>query len=141
MASQDPYRGFNFHVEIDGISEAGFQECAGLDATTDPVEYREGTDPNHVRHLTGLNKYSPITLKRGITDSASLWTWRKTVINGTTQRKNVSIVLYDEAQQEKLRWNLSKAWPSKWTGPSFNATSDEVAIESIEIVYDEMVKA
>lgn len=41
MANDDlPYRGFNFKVEIDGISEAGFQECSGLDVTTDPVEYR-----------------------------------------------------------------------------------------------------
>lgn len=141
MASDDlPYRGFNFKVEIDGISEAGFQECSGLDVTTDPVEYREGTDPNHVRHLTGLNKYSPITLKRGISDSSSLWNWRQKVIDGKTERKNVSIVLLNEAGDEKLRWNLTKAWPSKWTAPTFNSTSNEVAIESVEIVYDEMKK-
>ncbi|MBW4631799.1 MAG: phage tail protein [Iphinoe sp. HA4291-MV1] len=136
----DPYRGFNFKVEIDGISEAGFQECSGLDATTDPVEYREGTDPNHVRQLTGLNKYAPITLKRGITDSDKLWQWRQKVIDGKTERKNVSVVLYNEAQEEKLRWNLRKAWPSKWTGPTFNSTSNEVAIETLEIVHEEVVK-
>lgn len=136
----DPYRGFNFRVEIDGITEAGFQECSGLDATTDVQEYREGIDPNHVRHLTGLNKYSPITLKRGITDSASLWQWRQKVIDGKTERKNVSIILFNEAQEEKLRWNLRNAWPSKWTGPNFNATSNDVAIETLEIVHDEMVK-
>lgn len=137
----DPYRGFNFRVEIDGIQEAGFRECSGLDATTDPVDYREGTDANHVRKLTGLNKFSPITLKRGITDSKTLWEWRQTVISGKTNRKNVSIVLFNEAQEEKLRWNLREAWPSKWTGPSFNATSNEVAIETLEIVHEEMVKA
>lgn len=137
----DPYRGFNFRVEIDGIQEAGFRECSGLDATTDPVDYREGTDANHVRKLTGLNKFSPITLKRGITDSKTLWEWRQTVISGKTNRKNVSIVLFNEAQEEKLRWNLREAWPSKWTGPSFNATSNDVAIETLEIVHEEMVKA
>jgi phage tail-like protein len=36
---------------------------------------------------------------------------------------------------------LREAWPSKWTGPSFNATSNEVAIETLEIVHEEMVKA
>lgn len=136
----DPYRGFNFRVEIDGIQEAGFRECSGLDATTDPVDYREGTYPNHVRKLTGLNKFSPITLKRGITDSKTLWEWRQTVISGKTVRKNLSIILFNEAQEEKLRWNLREAWPSKWTGPSFNATSNEVAIETLEIVHEEMVK-
>ena len=93
----DPYRGFNFLVEIDGITQAGFQECSGLDASTDPVDYREGADPKHVRKLTGLNKYSPITLKRGITDSDELWKWRKTVIDGKVERRNGSIVLLDEA--------------------------------------------
>jgi phage tail-like protein len=63
------------------------------------------------------------------------------VIGGKTTRKNVSIVLFNEAQEEKLRWNLREAWPSKWTGPSFNATSNEVAIETLEIVHEEMVKA
>lgn len=137
----DPYRSFNFLVEIDGITEAGFRECSGLDASTDSVDYREGTDPNHVRKLTGLNKYSPITLRRGITDSDKLWKWRQTVIDGKAERKNLSIVLLDEARQEKWRWNLRNAWPTKWTGPTFNATSNEVAIETLEIIHEEMVKA
>jgi phage tail-like protein len=137
----DPYRGFNFLVEIDGITEAGFRECSGLDASTDPVDYREGTDPLHVRKLTGLNKYSPITLKRGITDSDKLWKWRQTVIDGKTERKNLSIVLLNEAREEKWRWNLRNAFPTKWTGPTFNATSNEVAVETLEITHEEMVKA
>jgi phage tail-like protein len=137
----DPYRGFNFLVEIDGITEAGFRECGGLDANTDTVEYREGSDPNHVRQLTALNKYTPITLKRGITDSDKLWKWRQTVIDGKTERKNFSIVLLNEAREEKLRWNFRNAFPSKWTGPSLNATSNEVAVETLEIVHEEMVRA
>ncbi|MGI0484851.1 phage tail protein [Pantanalinema rosaneae CENA516] len=141
MANKDPYRGFNFLVEIDGITEAGFRECSGLDATTDPVDYREGNDPMHVRKLTGLNKYSPITLKRGITDSNDLWTWRQKVIDGQTERKDCSIILRDETGAEKHRWNLRRAWPSKWTGPSFNATSNDVAVETLEIVHEEMKKA
>lgn len=137
----NPYRGFNFKVEIDGISEAGFRECSGLDATTDSVDYREGNDPNHMRKLTGLNKHSAITLKRGITDSDKLWKWRQSVIDGKAERKNISILLLNEAREEKWRWNIRNAWPSKWTGPSLNATSNDVAIETLEIIYEEMVKA
>ena len=137
----DPYRGFNFLVEIDGITQAGFQEVGGLDASTDPVDYREGDYPNHVHKLSGLNKYSAITLKRGITDSDELWKWRATVIDGKTERKNGSIILRDEAGQEKLRWNFSNAWPSKWTGPSFNSTSTAVAVESLELTHEEVKKA
>ncbi len=141
MPNPDPYRGFNFLVELDGITEAGFQECSGLDTGTDPVDYREGTDPNHVRKLTGLNKFSAITLKRGITDSDALWNWRQRVMEGNTDRHDISIVLMDETASEKWRWNLRRAWPSKWTGPTFNATSNDVAIETLEITAEEAVKA
>ncbi|MFY9270316.1 MAG: phage tail protein [Candidatus Manganitrophaceae bacterium] len=137
----DPYRAYNFLVEIDGITQAGFQECGGLDVTTDPIDYREGTDPNHVRKLPGLNKYSPITLKRGITDSDELWKWRKTVIDGKVERKNGSIVLLDDTGTEKIRWNFANAWPSKWSGPSFNATGNSVAVESLELTHEEVKKA
>lgn len=140
----DPYRGYNFLVEIDGITEAGFQECSGLDSSTDAVDYRVGSDPNHVRKLTGLNKFAPITLKRGITDSDALWNWRQKVVDGrpdTETRKNISIVLLNEARQEKWRWNLRRAWPSKYTAPTFNATSNDVAVETLEITHEEVTKA
>jgi phage tail-like protein len=140
-ARTDPYRGFNFMVEIDGITQAGFQECGGLDTSTDPVDYREGTDPNHVRKLTGLNKYSAISLKRGITDSDELWKWRQTAIDGKTERKNGSIILLDETGAEKLRWNFANAWPSKWTGPALNSTGNAVAIEALELTHEELKKA
>jgi phage tail-like protein len=137
----DPYRGFNFLMEIDGIAQAGFQEVSGLDASTDSVDYREGTDPNHVRKLSGMNKYSPITLKRGITDSDELWKWRQTVIDGKAERKNGSIVLLDETGAEKLRWNFLNGWPTKWTGPALNSTSTAVAIETLEIMHEELKRA
>jgi len=138
---RDPYKGFNFRVELDGIQQAGFQEVSGLDASTDAQDYREGTDPNHVRKLAGLNKYSAITLMRGITDSDELWKWRLTAIDGKVERKNGSIVLLDDAGNEKLRWNFFDAWPSKWTGPSFNSTSSAIAVESLELTHEEVKKA
>ena len=75
-------------------------------------------------------KYSNITLKRGITDDAELWEWRKKAMDGKVERKNGSIVLLDDTGAEKVRWNFVDGWPTKWTGPSFNATGNEVAIES-----------
>ena len=137
----DPYGGYNFLVEIDGITQAGFQEVSGLDASTDATDYREGTDPTHTRKLPGLNKFTAITLKRGITDSDELWKWRATVIDGNVQRRNGSIILMDQTGQEKLRWNFFNAWPSKWTGPSLNATSSAVAVETLEITHEEIKRA
>jgi phage tail-like protein len=140
---QDPFRGYNFRVEIDGISRNGFRECSGLDAASDPIEYRTGDEKAFTsRKLPGLTKYSNITLKWGITDDASLWDWRKKVIDGKTERKNASIILMDEAgSEEKIRWNIVNAWPTKWTGPGFNATANEVAIETLEIAHEGITKA
>jgi phage tail-like protein len=137
----DPWRGYNFKLEIDGITRAGFREVSGLDAGTDAVDYREGDEKgNVVRKLTGLNKYGNITCKRGLTDDQKLWEWRKTVIDGKTERKNGSIVLNDETGAEKLRWNFVEGWATKWTGPAFNATSNDVAIETLEIAHEGLSK-
>ncbi|MGH8609193.1 MAG: phage tail protein [Gammaproteobacteria bacterium] len=137
----DPYRGYRFRIEIDGIDRGGFREASGLDATQDPIEYREGTEPLPARKLPGLNKYSNISLKRGITDDAKLWEWRKKAIDGTVERKNGSIILMDDAGEEKLRWNFREGWATKWTGPTFNATGNEVAIETLEIAHEGLEKA
>ena len=137
----DPYRGYNFLVEIDGITQAGFQEASGLDSSTGAIDYREGTDPTHVRKLPGLTTYTAISLKRGVTDSQELWKWRQTVVDGKIDRRNGSIVLLDDVGTEKMRWNFTNAWPSKWTGPALNATSTAIAIETLEITHEEVTKA
>jgi phage tail-like protein len=137
---KDPYRAYNFLVEVDGITRAGFRECSGLDTSQDPIDYREGTDSLTTRRLPGLVKYSNITLKWGITDT-ELWDWRQSAMEGKVERKNGSIVLLDDTGAEALRWNFREGWPSKWTGPTFNATSNEVAIETLEIVHEGVLKA
>jgi phage tail-like protein len=138
---QDPYRVHNFIVEIDGIARAGFRECSGLDTSNDVIEYREGSDLGGVRKIPGMTKSSNISLKWGMTDDQALWDWRQSVMNGAVQRKNGSIVLLDETGVEKMRWNFHDAWPTKWTGPSFNATGNEVAIETLEIAHEGLAKA
>jgi phage tail-like protein len=139
---KDPYRGYNFRIEIDSIQRAGFRECSGLDTTSAPIDYREGTDGQYSpRKLPGQSTYANITLKGGITDDAGLWDWRKKVIDGKTERKNVSIVLINESGEDKLRWNFINAWPTQWTGPGFNASENQVAIETLVIVHEGMNKA
>ena len=138
---KDPFRSYNFRVEIDGITRAGFRECSGLDTTQDPIQYREGTDPLTQRKLPGLNTYSNISLKWGITDDAEFWNWRLKAMQGQAERKNGSIVLLDDTGTEKLRWNFTNGWPTKWTGPSLNATGSEVGIETMDIAHEGLLKA
>jgi phage tail-like protein len=138
---KDPYRSYQFLVEIEGITRAGFRECSGLDSTQDAIEYREGNEALTTRKLPGLVKYSNISLKWGITDDAELWAWRNKVVSGKIERRNGSIILLDDTGAEKVRWNFREAWPSKWTGPSFNATGNDIAIETLEIAHEGLVKA
>ena len=138
----DPYRGFNFRVELDNTSVAAFRECGGLTLTTDAVDYREGTDlPLSVRKLTGLRKHANIMMKRGYSPNEDLWKWYKNVINGVSDRRNGAIVLQDEQHNEVLRWEFENGWICKWEGPAMNATSNDVAIESIEICHEGLVLA
>ncbi len=141
MARTDPYRAFNFVMEIDGITRAGFREVSGLDIASDPIEYREGDEPITPRKVPGLVKYSNLTLKWGISDDRQLWDWRKQIVDGQVERKNGSIVLRDSTGAEKIRWNFHNAWPTKWTGPSFNATGNEVAIETLELAHEGLEQA
>jgi phage tail-like protein len=136
-ARNDPYRGFNFRLEVDGLTIASFSEASGLVAEGDPVDYREGADMvNSVRKLAGLRKYQNIVLKRGYTQNKELWAWYRNIANGDPDRRNGAIVLMDEAHKDVLRWNFRNAWLNKIEGPSFNASGNEVAMESIELVHE-----
>ncbi len=133
----DPYRSFNFQVDILGVKAASFSECSGLTADGDHVEYREGLDqPLTVRKLLGLRKYSNITLKRGYTTSDELWQWYMTAANGNLKRYDVSIILLDDAGNQVLKWTAEKAWINKIEAPSFKASGNEVAMESMEIIHE-----
>lgn len=135
-ARNDPYKVFNFIVEIDGINAAGFTECSGLSTTTDVIEYREGNERSGARKLPGLTKFSNIVLKRGMTRSRDLWNWRKTVIDGAVERKSGAIVLLADDRTPVGRFRFRDGWPTKWEGPALNAKSSEVAIETLEIAHE-----
>ena len=132
----DPYKAFNFRVEIDGIARAAFSEVSGLDSETAVIEYRVGGEPNTVRKLPGLTKYANIVLRRGITQDAELWNWRLTVVQGNVDRRNGSIILLDDDGTEVVRWNFFHGWIAKWEGPALNSKGNEVAIETIEIAHE-----
>jgi phage tail-like protein len=134
----DPYTAFNFLVEIDGVTAAGFSEVSGLSTETDVIEYRNGNEDITVRKLPGLKRFGNIVLKRGLTDNKDLWSWRKTVMDGQTERRSGSIVLLNEHREPALRWNFREGWPVKWEGPVLNAKSSEVAIEELVIACEDI---
>jgi len=133
----DPYQQFNFLVEIDGVTRAGFTECSGLTSDTDAIDYREGADlALNVRKLPGLRKFTNVILKRGYTDNKELAEWRKRICNGAKDRRNADIILLDEARNEVLRWRIREAWISKWESGPFNAKTNDVVIETAELMHE-----
>ena len=133
----DPFRGYNFRLEFDGITKAAFRELSGLTFEVDPVEYREGDERRlHVRKLFGLRKFTNLQAKRGITTDLQLYGWYSEILNGGARLRDGAVVLTDELQKDKMRWSFRNGFITKWEGPSFNATSNDVAIEMIEIAVD-----
>jgi phage tail-like protein len=140
MAIVDPYGNYNFLVEIDGITRAAFHEVNGFDSTVDVIEHREGGENTTPRKLPGQTKHGNIVLKWGMTDDRELYQWHRDVVTGTVLRRNGSIVLLDRRGQEVARWNFFNAWPAKYDAPDFNAEGNDVAIETMELAHEGVVR-
>jgi phage tail-like protein len=132
----DPFRSYNFAIEIEGLVAGGFSEVSGLEVDIETQDYREGGVNGFIHKRAGPAKYpSNLTLKRGVTDNEVLWNWYWNVVQGMIERKNVSVLLMDQAGQERLRWNFEKAYPVKWVGPDMRAGNSDLAIESMELAH------
>ena len=134
-----PHGKFNYKVEIDGLEAGGFSEVTGFDASIDVIEYREGDMTQTPIKIPGLKKYGNITLKQGL-DSMVLYEWMTAGLEGDVERKTLTITLLDIAGSPAASWQIINAWPVKYTAPDFNATSSEVAIESLEIAHEGMTR-
>ena len=135
-----PHGKFNYKVEIDGLEAGGFSEVTGFDASIDVIEYREGDMTQTPLKIPGLKKYGNITLKQGLVDSMVLYEWMTAGLEGDVERKTLTITLLDIAGSPAASWQIINAWPGKYTAPDFNATSSEVAIESLEIAHEGMTR-
>lgn len=141
MARMDPYTGFRFVLEIDGIAQGSFSQVSGFGSRVEAVEYREGGDAPTVRKLPGRVTYPDVTLRWGVTDSRELYDWHMTAVAGRIERKNGSIVLLGDDGQEKVRWNFFQAWASVWDGPDLDATGNAVAVNTLTISCERLEQA
>jgi phage tail-like protein len=125
-------------VSADGSAVKGsFSEASGLEVAVDAIDYRTGSEDIRARKLPGLKKFTNITLKRGLIGDLGFWNWILKGQKGTVQRADGSIVLMDETgQNEVMRWNFTRGWPCKWSGPGLNAKNNEIAMESLEICHE-----
>ena len=150
----DPLSTFNFYITLIDSSNllgtlvtavltykvAGFSECSGLDANIEMTDYKEGGVNDYVHKFATRTSYSNITLKHGVIYLYDdLWTWHNDWVQGKGKRKDGLIVLEDESHTPAKVWKFKRGIPSKWVGPSLNASQSNIAIESLEIAHEGLV--
>jgi phage tail-like protein len=140
-AREDPLIGFNFALEVGGGKINGyFTEVSGLGSETEIIEQKVVNEKGHevILKVPGRLKWGDIVLKRGITSNLDMWDWRKQVEDGDVSgaRMNGSIVMYDQTLTETARWNFNNAWPSKISGPTPKADSNEIGVEELTLVHE-----
>ena len=141
----DPLLGFNFGLEFQGAISGYFTEISGVGSEHEIIEHKVVDDTGHeiVRKIPGRLKWQDISLKRGITSNLDLWEWRDQVVKGaiTDARQNITINMLDRSYENVVAsWNFANAWPSKVTGPSLKADSNEFGVEELTIVHEGMYR-
>ena len=142
VTRDDPYAAYNFHVIVTNVSDDGaavsgaFTEVTGLELEIPPIEYRGGAEDITVRKIPGLKKFTNLTFKRGITGHVGFWNWVVEAMNGKVRRPSGSISMLDENRQEVMSWNFTRAWPTKYTGPSLGASKNEIAMETLVLAVE-----
>ncbi|HEY9651085.1 MAG TPA: phage tail protein [Coleofasciculaceae cyanobacterium] len=135
-----------FYVEIEkeGSISACFTECAGLKAKVKYDTYMEGGVNHQQRIILGQTEFSEVTLKRGITNDLTFLGWASRVlsdlepINGSVDRsrRNVNILVFNQAGETIQCWTLIGAVPVGWQAPSLQANATNVAIEELTLAYE-----
>jgi phage tail-like protein len=128
-----------FHFQVDwGGTRIGFSEVSGLDVETEVIEYRDGASPEYQKtKMPGMQKFSNITLKRGVFKSDNeYFNWWNTVALNTIERRNITISLLNESHEPVVTWKIKNAWPVKVQSTDLKADGNEVAIESIELAHE-----
>jgi phage tail-like protein len=138
----DPFRAYNFKLQIQGVTEGHFTQVTGLEVEVHPIRYREGGSTQVVHVIPGPVTYGDVTLSYGLTSSVELWQWLMSAVQGNVERRNVSILMLDSAgATEVVRWDLTNAWPARWRGAPLDALNREIAIESLTLVFETLQRA
>jgi phage tail-like protein len=140
-----PYVQFNFLVDLgDGVTEgaqAGFQELSGIGMEVTVSEYRNGNHKeNSVMKITGMNKSTDVTMKRGVIGSLNLYQWLDQIRNGDQKAmRTVTIQLQNEDHTDIVQtWKLLRARIIKHTSGPFNAKGTDVAMEELVLAYERL---
>ncbi|GAA4276743.1 phage tail protein [Aquimarina mytili] len=132
IIQQYPLPVYNYQVIIDGIEEGMyFSEISGLEMDYEHVLYRHGFSWLMGDHLIrAQRKPINVSLKRGVVKNRRfLYDWLR-----TEDKKNINIALCDETNTPIVTWEVYRALPIKMNAPSFNASTNDIAIESLDLI-------
>jgi phage tail-like protein len=136
-----PFSG-RFKLQVDQLEIGAFTEVAGLAVTIEVEEVVEGGQNQFTHKLPKSLKWPNITLKRGITDGNELFKWLASCSGdgleheGQVTRRNATISVLDSTGAHVVRaWTLQDAFPVRWTGPRFAASSRDLAVEELELAH------
>ena len=132
-----PIPKFHFKLEVDGMGTA-FQEVSGLNGGTQVLEYREGDSKSYSPiKMPGMMRFDNVIIKKGVFKGDNkLWDWFSKIKMNTIERKPVTISLLDEEGNPTMVWKLQNAFPVKISGTELNSTTNEVAVESLELAHE-----
>lgn len=118
-----------FEVLI-GDRELGFSQVGPLTSETD----LDGP-PGRPAH-----RFRSVVLRRALTSSRELYDWRRRIVDGADDRRDVTIrQLATPGGAVVSAWRLVRAWPCRWSGPDLDALSGDIAREEIELTFDDLV--
>lgn len=139
----DPLVGFQFALTVDEVT-GYFTEVSGIGSENAVVTHKVVTpDAKEVTlQIPGRIEWGEITFKRGLTTDFQFWTWRELVITGdiVTARRPVTIEMFDRNYNSVVTWTCENAWPSKLSGPSIAADSNDFTVEELTIVHEGLTR-
>jgi len=134
---------YNFRVEI-GPDAVAFSEVSGLSIHYEVTTFKEsptggGSAGPRTIHMPSQPSPVNITMKKGVarnTSVATLYTWINSIQLNQVQKKDIIVRLCDEQGKAVISWKITNAFPTKLDGPTFDAKSNDVALESMELRAD-----
>ena len=129
-----------FYVEMESSPIAYFSECSGLSLEVEYDTYLEGGVNNEQRIMLKHAKFTPVTLRRGVTDDLSVFLgWINDIYRPlplVKKRRNVNILVFNQAGEPMQCWTLIGAVPITWKAPALQADATTVALEELTLVYE-----
>jgi phage tail-like protein len=141
IKSTYPLPAFHYRVEIDDMDPVAFTEISGLSIARETITYKDGLScVQGAKRMPGMVSDIKFTMKKGIINADSkLYDWINSIYLTTVDKKNILISLMDEkGEKPVVTWKVFNAFPVKLDAPSFNAKTNDVAIESLELMADDL---